>query len=546
MRKACAKRVLKFISPRIALFLFWASLSAVDDKSSQEKRHQSLLQAQKQEQKEHHISQKQAEELFADLEKILKFVSEDTSFPIQNPVKPKLGSRNEVQHYIEEHFKDDEDAKRMQRSELVLKKFGLLPREFDLRNFLVSMLREQVAGFYDQKTKQMYLLDWLDVDAQRPVMAHELTHALQDQNYDLQKWRKGIVSSAKTTETQREIDEDEESSAATAVIEGQGMIVLLDYMLQPSGHNVLDSPQVVNAMRYGMETSNNSPIFNSAPLLLRESLVFPYRDGMGFIQELFFHGGRKTAFQQPMERPPRTTHHILYPKAYLNHEDFPPVRLPSMKKVLGNKYEKYDVGSVGQFDVAVLLKEFANVRTADKLTPESLGGSYFAAQKKGSEKDLAGNTSALALLYISSWKNQAMAQKFAGIYSANLLKKYKSAAPVSASSAEAASTPTTRWNTEEGPVYVEPMGSNVLVMEGFDEETASKLRNHVLSGEGNEELTAGSELSLRYTSSLRNNALLKQMMEVWARRSVPRSSYFERHRLIASPAMPSSCYIFEQ
>src|SRR5450755_5196835 len=87
-------------------------------------------------------------------------------------------------------MKDDKDAKRLERSSAVLKKFGLLPRNFDLPNFLVAMLREQVAGYYDPKTKTVNLLNWLDVEQQKPVLAHELTHALQDQSFDIEKWMK--------------------------------------------------------------------------------------------------------------------------------------------------------------------------------------------------------------------------------------------------------------------------------------------------------------------------------------------------------------------
>ena len=91
--------------------------------------------------------------------------------------------------YLTKHMKD-EDVKKLQRSELVLKKFGLLPRDFDLEKLLVALLREQVAGYYDPKTKTVNLLDWVPMEEQEPVMAHELTHALQDQTIGLDKWMK--------------------------------------------------------------------------------------------------------------------------------------------------------------------------------------------------------------------------------------------------------------------------------------------------------------------------------------------------------------------
>ena len=83
--------------------------------------------------------------------------------------------------YLTKHL-NDEDTQRLRRSELVLKKFGLLPRDFNLETFLVALLREEVAGYYDPKTKTVNLLDWVPIEEQEPVMAHELTHALQDQD----------------------------------------------------------------------------------------------------------------------------------------------------------------------------------------------------------------------------------------------------------------------------------------------------------------------------------------------------------------------------
>ena len=71
--------------------------------------------------------------------------------------------------YLTQKFDEDESAKRMERSEIVLKKFGLLDRDFHLRTFLLSLLTEQIAGFYDNKTKTVSLLDWIPPDQQKPV-----------------------------------------------------------------------------------------------------------------------------------------------------------------------------------------------------------------------------------------------------------------------------------------------------------------------------------------------------------------------------------------
>src|SRR5882757_11229667 len=93
------------------------------------------------------MTKEQAKELFRSVDEILSFASSDTKLPIEHPVKRKLISRDEVNQYLREKFDEDEGAKRLERSEIVLKKFGLLDRDFHLRPFLLSLLTEQIAGF---------------------------------------------------------------------------------------------------------------------------------------------------------------------------------------------------------------------------------------------------------------------------------------------------------------------------------------------------------------------------------------------------------------
>ena len=134
------------------------------------------------------MTKDQAKELFKSVDDILGFASKDSKLPIEHSVKRTLISRDEVNKFLRERFDKDESTKRLERSEIVLKKFGLLDRDFHLQTFLVSLLTEQIAGYYDDKTKTVNLLDWIAPDEQKSVLAHELTHALQDQKVDLSKW----------------------------------------------------------------------------------------------------------------------------------------------------------------------------------------------------------------------------------------------------------------------------------------------------------------------------------------------------------------------
>ena len=134
------------------------------------------------------ISPAQAKELFASVDQILSFASKDSDLSIRHEVKRRMTNRDEVENYILSKMKDDKDAQRLESSEIGLKKFGLLDRDFHLKEFIVSLLTEQIAGYYDSKSKTVNMLDWIAPDEQKPVLAHELTHALQDQHVDLEKW----------------------------------------------------------------------------------------------------------------------------------------------------------------------------------------------------------------------------------------------------------------------------------------------------------------------------------------------------------------------
>src|SRR5215469_11560437 len=164
------------------------------------------------------ITPRQAEELFHSVDEILQFDSKQTGLPVKHDVKRKLTSRDEVESYLTKHL-NDEDTQRLRRSELVLKKFGLLPRDFNLETFLVALLKEEVAGYYDPKTKTVNLLDWVPMEEQEPVMAHELTHALQDQDINMQRWlKKGEKDLAEIRKdpTPADIENDEIDNAREA------------------------------------------------------------------------------------------------------------------------------------------------------------------------------------------------------------------------------------------------------------------------------------------------------------------------------------------
>jgi hypothetical protein len=426
----------------------------------------------------------QAKELFRSVDDILHFASDDSRLPIKREVKRKLQTRASVEKYVVDKFNDDEDAKRMQRSEIVLKKFGLLDRDFQLKPFLVSLLTEQIAGYYDSKTKTVNLLDWIAPDSQKPVLAHELTHALQDQHVSLDKWEDQSPSNIakNVAEDNRHVAADEIDTAREAVLEGQAMVVFVDYSLKPSGRTLLTSPDLGANLQDNLSDNSDSPIMARAPLLLQESLLFPYREGLSFEQTLMKDKGVEGAFAGTLDRPPSTSYEILNPKSYERQDKVPLLRMPDVHGLLDGQYDPYDIGVMGALDVRILTELFAGQEAAQALTPEWDGGIYYAAQSKAAKTpEQKAQTASVALMYLSAWKDPDAAKTFASIYAEELSRKYSGVKRDAADE----STGEMIYTTNEGPVLIARDGNQVYTSESFDLTLARKLELLMIGAQAN-------------------------------------------------------------
>ncbi|ODU55849.1 MAG: hypothetical protein BGO25_06420 [Acidobacteriales bacterium 59-55] len=430
------------------------------------------------------MTKAQAKELFRSVDTILKFVSSDTQLPIEHPVKRKLVSREQVNHYLTKKFDEDENTKRLERSEIVLKKFGLLDRDFNLRPFLVSLLTEQIAGFYDNQSKTVNLLNWIPPDQQKPVLAHELTHALQDQRVGLTKWSditpEGTAHDVH--EDNHHIELDEANTARDAVAEGQAMAVFVDYTLRPSGKTLADAPELADRLNDLIADSSGSPIMSRAPLLLQQSLLFPYSAGLSFEQSILVKKGVKAAFADVLAKPPSSSFEIMNPKAYMAHTSVPVVRLPDIHPLLDAEYTPYDVGVMGELDVRILAELFGGRQIATALAPAWDGGIYYAAQRKSAvtaaEK---ASTASIGLLYYSRWKNADSARSFLRVYASQIPRKYSGVVRRSHDEVNPADGEEQVYSTSEGDVLLSLSGDGVFISEGFELPLARKLRDRIVS-----------------------------------------------------------------
>jgi hypothetical protein len=468
-------------------------------------------------QAETHITPQQAQQLFSLVDQLLKFSSEETGLPIKGQVKRQMTTRAAVESYLTEKFNEDEDAKRMQRSEIVLKKFGLLDRDFDLKPFLLSLLKEQIEAYYDPKDKTVNLLDWVNVDEQKPVLAHELTHALQDQHVDLDKWSDQTPSdvSLNSGDDSVHVAKDEFDTAREAVTEGQATAVMIDNLLKPSGHSLLKDPEVVDAMKQ-MAGTGDSPVLARAPLLLSESLMFPYREGLSFEQDVWMDQGQAAAFSGALDRPPSSTWEIINPREYeKGHVPVVPL-LPDIHPLVDGLYRPYDIGQVGQLDVHILAGIFGGETAANDFTPAWDGGLYWAGQLRNASAADQASTKSIALLYFSAWKSSASAQAFAKLYAAELGRKYSGLKPADAAQhSPNDATDEKVFTTDEGPVVITTRGKLVFVTESFNLDLARRLTVLVLDAQGSGEM----KLAAAPRSPATAVPSLRRVSAQWTRRN---------------------------
>jgi hypothetical protein len=483
---------------------------------------------------ETHITPEQAKQLFSLVDELIKFSSQETGLPIKSDVKRQITSRAAVESYMRDKFNDDQDAKRLQRSEIVMKKFGLLDRDFALKPFLLALLTEQVEAYYDAKTKTVNMLDWVDIEEQKPVLAHELTHALQDQHSDLVKWNDQTPDDVSTDAAgdSDHIAKDEIDTARDAVAEGQATAVMMDYILKPMGKSLVKNPEVMDLIKNNMSSSESSPVLARAPILLSESLVFPYREGLSFEQDVWMDKGQAAAFAGALDRPPTSSWEIINPLEY-EKKHVPSVPLmPNIHPLVDKLYKPYDIGQVGQLDIHILAQIFGGDQAARDLTPAWDGGIYWAGQRLNATPSEQVATGSLALFYFSAWKNDASARAFAKLYADDLGRKYSGLKPDLAAQKSAptgSGIQEQAFSTNEGPVVITTRGKFVFVSESFDLDLARKLTQLLMDSQGTGALRmaktepatmriksgfdAGESLTASLTRFLANSGVMKAAVQ---------------------------------
>ncbi len=350
----------------------------------------------------------QSQKLLAVADELMPVVSRLRGLTPKAAIQKGIKSREEISRFVSEQVGANYEKDDLRREGVLLQKLGLIPSEMDYAGFMLRLLTEQIGGYYDAEKKSLFIAGWLSPDEQKPALVHELTHALQDQYFDL----------AGMAKKDRKLHNGDLSLAHQAIAEGDATAVMLDYILEPAGRNYLQLPDLVFIMRSQLSLMNNQfEVLRSAPEYIKETLVFPYSYGTSFMQKARAHNEPWSAVDKIYSDLPSSSEQIIHPEKYLIQRDNPkPVTVEDPVSRLGQSWKVTYRNVMGEFALYLLLKLNLSEESA-KSAAEGWGGDQVILVEEN-----GGSQSAVFLE--TTWDDKSSADRFYGALTAWLQKKY--------------------------------------------------------------------------------------------------------------------------
>jgi hypothetical protein len=386
-------------------------------------------------------SDPRARDLCGQANSIAQELTKISGLPLKHTVPCDFISKDKINEFLQQRVKEVTNPEEIRAEELTLKKFGLVPQDFNLAKNTVDLLTEQAAAFYDYDKKKLFITETTPSETQAPVLAHELSHALADQSFNLSKFIKQGRKS------------DDGSTARLAVMEGQATWLMSEYLARKMNQSLRDSPALVSMMSTMSDSSASGqfPVFENAPLYLRQTLVFPYTKGMLFQNALLGRDGNN-GFTEVFRNPPVSSQQILHPEKYFAGVKPTEPKLPDPK--LPHGYKGLVGGSLGELEHGILLEQYAGKQRATDLAPHWKGSTFALMENKKAGR--------VVLLYAVEWDSEDIARQYFTAYREALQKKWKGMAVNSETDTAVTGT------GDDGRFELRLAGAIVTSVEGLD------------------------------------------------------------------------------
>ena len=287
-----------------------------------------------------------------------------------------------------------------------LTQLGLLPEGYDIREGLFTVLEEQAAGYYDLKDNVFCVLNDMPRLSAPIIIAHELTHALDDQHFDIDAMLQAHMEAA------------DRSSALAAVVEGSGIAVMTRFMMQEmtAGRLTMDALMEIQQSEAGQGAR-----LKAAPQILQNDLLAPYIIGQTFLLRGNLLTGLMKGFKsedidRAFKNPPLSTEQILHPAKYWDDGSVDAPRnvvLPDLASSLGEGWTLSGDGDLGELALATLTgAPPVDVENAAAVDPSSWTNEA-ASGWDGDRWQHYGNGERRVTLFASLWDSDADAAQFA-------------------------------------------------------------------------------------------------------------------------------------
>ena len=307
----------------------------------------------------------------------------------KRPVDPTILDGRGLQKVVADGFDKDNPAELIGANQLIYQALGMLPKTASLKDLYLKMLGSQVLGLYSPDDKKLYVVSRSGAvgPLERTTFAHEFTHALQDQNFDL--------GSLKLDE----IGQGDRSFGRLSLVEGDATLSMTDWELKH-----LTPADLTELLRQSTEDPSTAQL-QSMPAILRESLLFPYTQGLAFVEGLQLSGGWQ-AVDAAFAKPPASTEQILHPEKYKSGEQPTAVSLPAdLATKLGAGWSVPLVDTFGEFQLGVWLRQSPGIaKAAADAAAAGWGGDRIAA--------LRGPKGAWAVVLRTAWDTEKDASEF--------------------------------------------------------------------------------------------------------------------------------------
>jgi hypothetical protein len=343
-------------------------------------------------------------------DEMLKEASQLRALKSKTSIQMGVKSRAEISKYLNEYVIKNYSDEDLRAEGQMLRKIGLIPQAMDYREFMLKLLTEQVDGFYDPDDKTFYIAGWISSEEQKPIMIHELNHALQDQYFDLNRILR---------DSQIEHNNDE-GLARQAVIEGDAVAVMMNYLLLGAKRDFASLPNLAFVMRSMSPSAQAAtPVYSGAPLYLQETLVFPYGYGAAFLQKVWNKTPSWGTVDKLYSNLPLSTEQIMHPEKYLDARDDPkPVDNQDPLKSLGENWTATYTNVLGEFSLNILMRLYLSEEQANRAA-DGWGGDQVMLLEDGQGKS--------GVLISTVWDSSVEADEFFQASSDWLIKRHPEA-----------------------------------------------------------------------------------------------------------------------